>query len=333
MVDQWPAVASHQHQSMSARFTARARTQLWLLPAKTAGLPSPLYGAETRMATLSAMPAVSSHLARSSRIRFLTCLGLYYKLHGAHRPVTMKKPMIKRRKRVIPASQETADGASTEPADSPSPSADASTERGSINPDGSVNLGVRQRPETPLTLVPEAVLRRNRPPSPLHPGNLTQYHSSPTSQPYHLPHSLTNENRLPPLTSITVPTDRRSSLSPASFLSPSRKRSISSIDMEFLDPSDNDNPKRLSSIKSLLNHEAGPVPGDDPAGQRLQPMRSHGVAGQSGGHPHARNSPHDSSGESNRLKAERRLALEREAERIRGMLAANEEELAELKTD
>src|SRR5271170_1999298 len=28
--------------------------------------------------------------------------GLYHKLHGSHRPVAMKKSMIKRRKRVIP---------------------------------------------------------------------------------------------------------------------------------------------------------------------------------------------------------------------------------------
>ncbi|RAL65597.1 hypothetical protein DID88_005269 [Monilinia fructigena] len=31
--------------------------------------------------------------------------GLYYKLHGVHRPVTMKKSIIKRRKRVVPAVQ------------------------------------------------------------------------------------------------------------------------------------------------------------------------------------------------------------------------------------
>lgn len=31
-------------------------------------------------------------------------LGLYYKLHGQHRPVQMKKAEIKRRKRVVPAS-------------------------------------------------------------------------------------------------------------------------------------------------------------------------------------------------------------------------------------
>lgn len=34
------------------------------------------------------------------------CVGLYHKLHGVHRPVAMKKSIIKRRKRVVPAMQE-----------------------------------------------------------------------------------------------------------------------------------------------------------------------------------------------------------------------------------
>ncbi|KAI9827197.1 MAG: putative electron transfer flavoprotein subunit [Thelocarpon impressellum] len=36
--------------------------------------------------------------------------GLYHKLHGVHRPVTMKKSVIKRRKRVVPAQQDQQDG-------------------------------------------------------------------------------------------------------------------------------------------------------------------------------------------------------------------------------
>lgn len=38
--------------------------------------------------------------------RRLTIPGLYHKLHGVHRPVAMKKSIIKRRKRVVPAMQE-----------------------------------------------------------------------------------------------------------------------------------------------------------------------------------------------------------------------------------
>lgn len=260
----------------------------------------------------------------------LTLLGLYYKLHGAHRPVTMKKPIIKRRKRVIPASQEAGEG-STEAGDSPSPGADTSTERGSVNPDGSVNLGLRPRPEPPLTLVPEAVLRQNRPPSPLHSGNLTQYHSSPTNQGYNIPESLTNENRLAPLTSIAAQADRGSSLSPASFLSPSRrKRSFSSTDMDSPEPPDTDNPKRLSSIKSLLNHASASSTSQDAMENRLPPL---GPRASASGPPQRHDSAQDASGESGRTKTERRLALEQEAERMREMLAANERELASLRSD
>lgn len=283
-----------------------------------------------RLVTLSATHAVSSPFLEQTLEKVPSDLsaGLYYKLHGAHRPVTMKKSVIKRRKRVIPASQEAAEGASTEPADSPSPGADTPTERGSMNPDGSVNLGSKGRPGPPLTLVPEAVLRQNRQSSPLHSGDLTQYHSSPTSQPKYLPESLTNENRLAPLQSIGIPTDRKSSLSPASFLSPPRKRSFSSTDMEFPTPLDADNSKRLSSIKSILNSAATRSASDDTSENRLRPMRTSG--GTSSGIPSPQSSSYDAGNESDKVKAGRRMALQREAESMREMLAAKERELAEL---
>ena len=46
----------------------------------------------------------------SGKLKSLTladhALGLYHKLHGVHRPVAMKKSVIKRRKRVVPAANE-----------------------------------------------------------------------------------------------------------------------------------------------------------------------------------------------------------------------------------
>ncbi|KAK3688379.1 hypothetical protein B0T22DRAFT_479635 [Podospora appendiculata] len=274
--------------------------------------------------------------------------GLYYKLHGVHRPVTMKKAIIKRRKRVIPAAganSETENG-SVEPADSPSPDADPVVERGTMNPDGSINLGGRRREEPSLTLVPEKLLRQGRQTSPLASGGLEQYHSTHSNQHHHVPDSLTNENRLAPLTSITVPTDRQSSLSPASFLSPSRKRSVSAADMDFPSPNEGDSHKRLSSIKSILNHSALGGREDSPELLRLSPMRSPastatsapspgsysncGVASTPSTLPPPQSSSRDASGETGRYKAERRAALEREAEKMREMLAAKERELAEL---
>ncbi|KAK4134118.1 hypothetical protein BT67DRAFT_434253 [Trichocladium antarcticum] len=249
--------------------------------------------------------------------------GLYYKLHGVHRPVTMKKSIIKRRKRVIPAPDESQDGDMelSERADSPSSEVDAPREKGSMNPDGSVNLGIRPRQKQPMTLVPEEVLRQNRQTSPLPSNSLGQYHSSHSSQPHHIPDSLIDENRLAPLHSISMLNDRQSSLSPASFLSPSRKRSFSATDM---DPNQNDpdHPKRLSSIKSILN-PAMASPGFEGFAEQPQQLlpspRSTAASNPSPGElskgSQAQSGSHDSAREVERSKAERRAILEREAER------------------
>ncbi|KAJ2895129.1 putative siderophore regulation gata factor [Zalerion maritima] len=217
--------------------------------------------------------------------------GLYYKLHGVYRPVTMKKAVIKRRKRVIPVSQDgeeiqidhsTPPPYST-PAIAPAPDTDTDSppqqsgpdqvdqsERGSVNDDGSVNLGLRRRPEdNPLTLLPDPHLRQNQrtsPPLSSRTTDLSSYHSS-SHHDHHILPNLSNENRLAPIqslpttsttsTSITsMAVDRQPSLSPASFLSPGRKRSFSSAteaEAGVEQQPEQHNTKRLSSIKSILN--------------------------------------------------------------------------------
>jgi hypothetical protein len=276
----------------------------------------------------------------------LTCfVGLYYKLHGVHRPVTMKKSIIKRRKRVIPAPGGGQDSESTpsERADSPLSDVEAPREKGSVNPDGSVNLGLRRRPAPPLTLVPETVLMQNRQTSPLPSSGLGQYHSSHQNQHHHVPESLTNENRLAPLTSIPMPHDRQSSLSPASFLSPSRKRSFSVAEMDPQGQNNGDQPKRLSSIKSILNPTALSPPPDDIPEQQHQYFATPGSTAAStpspgmypsGGHTFGTQqfagSGSGSAREGERSKADKRAMLEREREMMRELLAAKERELAEL---
>lgn len=47
--------------------------------------------------------------------------GLYHKLHGSHRPVNMKKPTIKRRKRVVPATTEDIPSSASHISTSPDP--------------------------------------------------------------------------------------------------------------------------------------------------------------------------------------------------------------------
>lgn len=225
---------------------------------------------------------------------------------------------------MIPASQEVAqDGTGpAESIESNPPSPDMSSERGSMNPDGSVNLGLRRRQEqSPLQLVPESVLRQNRPSPPLPSGDLTQY-SSNLRQHRQLAESLTDDNRLAPITSLPATSGRQTSLSPASFLSPTRKRSFAETD--YSNHAEPENTKRLSSIKSILNS----------AGQQ-SPPHAPSIKKRLGAEELTDPPPYlDArrfSNESNDLsRAERRAALQRESERMREMLAANERELAKL---
>lgn len=281
-------------------------------------------------------------------------LGLYHKLHGVHRPSTMKKSVIKRRKRVIPASQElAAEGvASQELAQSPSPARDTPSERGAMNPDGSISLGMRkqQQEQQGLQLVPESVLRQNSLPPMTAAGTLTQYS---VYNKYHseTPQSLDDEHRLAPITSLAGVSDRQTSLSPASFLSPTRKRSFGEA-TDHASSSEPDNSKRLSSIKSILNPP--PLSASSPASPHMMGVEEPGPARAYVGSPAGTMASAPSPGaysnasstgagsayghvESRRLsiesetsKAERRAALQREAQRMRQMLAANERELAEL---
>lgn len=271
----------------------------------------------------------------------------------------MKKAIIKRRKRVIPAAGGEAENEPSEAADSPPPQTapEPPMEKGTVNEDGSVNLGIRRRPVRPLTLVPEDELRRNRQVSPQSSAHdLGQYHSSHINQPLHGAHeSLTYENRLAPIHSLSLSVDRQSSLSPASFLSPSRKRSISAVENESSTHNDNESHKRLSSIKSILNpvptsemhREASPAdqlrmqqqPSRSPAMSSLTPAPSPGsfsnstVIGTPKSAPTMRGGSRDPLSDGERIKAERRAALEREAEMMRELLAAKERELAELGYD
>jgi GATA-binding protein, other eukaryote len=266
---------------------------------------------------------------------FLIYSGLYYKLHGVHRPVTMKKAIIKRRKRVIPVSQGGAEeGIPMESVEQTTPYS-SSEERGSTNADGSVNLGFRRRNERPMALLPEPV-RQSQGSTPMPSSDLAAYQTAFTPHSIESRDSLTDNNRLAPLTLISALSDRQSSLSPASFLSPSRKRSFSPTDSEPPQSEAGQSSKRLSSIKSILNPPAvvhSPVsnPMED-AAESLRLLRSPASTMYSAPSPGSQSvTPslpplHD--GE--KVKAERRAALQREAERMRELLAAKERELAAL---
>ncbi|KAI1763635.1 hypothetical protein GGR53DRAFT_360756 [Hypoxylon sp. FL1150] len=269
--------------------------------------------------------------------------GLYYKLHGVHRPVTMKKSVIKRRKRVIPASQgEGEDAMAIDSIEQPGQYAEPDPERGSVNEDGSVNLGLRRKTEHPLTLLPDPI-RSNLGSTPISSSDLMAYHTTNNPQHTNVMNSLTDDNRLAPLTSISASSDRQSSLSPASFLSPSRrKRSFSGTESEYA-PSEStyDTSKRLSSIKSLLNpaSEASLHFSESDIAARSLHLRSSATTLASPPSPSLQSiassalpaiRSRESPGEDERAKANRLAALQLEMERMRQMLAAKEREMAAL---
>ncbi|KAG5934390.1 hypothetical protein E4U53_000703 [Claviceps sorghi] len=269
--------------------------------------------------------------------------GLYYKLHGVHRPVTMKKATIKRRKRVIPAAhdEEMADVADLPEAHR----MERTPERGTENDDGSINLGVRRRQEQYAAAIGPAPAE-NRSSGQSYPlpskSDLAAYHQS-SGRPHQVYGYMSEENRLPPMSSRAALSDRQSSISPASFLPSQRKRSFSAADTDSGSNADavQENAKRISSIKSILNPPSGD--GADRCGSAdmddytLPPLLSAGglppvptLSVSSGvGMSKEMREQEDQAG-LERIKAERRLALRKEADRMREELAAKEREIMEL---
>ncbi|KAH7484110.1 hypothetical protein IWW34DRAFT_846519 [Fusarium oxysporum f. sp. albedinis] len=274
--------------------------------------------------------------------------GLYYKLHGVHRPMTMKKSTIKRRKRIIPASQDEEMEDAIEPAEMQG-QYEQNAEKGSMNEDGSVNLGLRRRPDHPLTIEPQPVIRpTSRTISPLpSTSDLAAYHQS--NNPRQYTGSLNDDNRLAPMASMSSNNDRKTSLSPASFLSPTRKRSFSTTESEAFASQETgqESSKRISSIniKSILNPSTSATTppnlgtGSDDGDYSLPPIRSPGSTIASAPSPSTFSNRDNTPGagprdfDTEKIKAERRAALQREADKMREMLAAKERELQELGHD
>lgn len=223
-------------------------------------------------------------------------------------------------------------------------------ERGSMNDDGSINLGLRRRPDHPLTIEPQPVaMRPNRRISPLpSTSDLAAYHQSNNLRP--ILGSLNDDNRLAPMTSLTGMGDRKTSLSPSSFLSPTRKRSFSTTESEAfkLAEGSQESMKRVSGInlKSILNPQVSAssptntAGGSDDGEYSLPPIRSPcsttmsapspGAFSNCDPTPSAASMSREYNMEGDRIKSERRAALQREAVRMREMLAAKERELQEL---
>lgn len=270
----------------------------------------------------------------------------------------MKKSVIKRRKRVVPAllsGEPQMDGGHTshspESDDPRSDEAYPPAPRGAPNPDGSISLGFRPRqanrqlPEPP---------RQNGHSHNGHPQtDLGSYASQPQMQGND---SLNVDNRLPPMAAYPSPGHRPSSLSPNFLLFNSRKRSFSAtndaeaqqqqhyaMQQARMEPQQGDT-QRLSSIKSILNpSQVASSSGDetlDPSlrapaqSQQRSPALGYAPVAPMAGTEQQTKQDADAEAtaesEVERQKKARREMLRQEAERMREDLRRKEKELEEL---
>ncbi|OQE31852.1 hypothetical protein PENSTE_c001G07056 [Penicillium steckii] len=246
--------------------------------------------------------------------------GLYYKLHGCYRPTTMKKSIIKRRKRVVPALRDQSPTAATQSSNGSSASPEASPAALAHSHDDHY----RYMSNEPMDHVPRPL------PFAPPPVDFTGFHISSAPMQHQLPKLLEPE-RLGP---SPVSYGRRSA-SPNSINLP-KKRTLAETATEALPATAMESnqlppimssanpspPGRLSSISTILNR---PENRDEP---RVEPPMSRPQSFQPtlgpAGHQHSLPGISSLTDPS----VERRAQLEREAELMREALRQKERELA-----
>ena len=203
--------------------------------------------------TRSAMLVVSRLIYRLSYSLSDIVKGLYHKLHGITRPVTMKKSTIKRRKRVVPVNQEPLQdqlnipplptSVSPEPAPAPYTESNPPFQETSSDTslDMSINLGFRPRES-----------RADCEPPPIDFTGYQRNRSSQRSQETHIHNGHQHSLRFP------SPSQKHSPQPHQNDPDHNRKRSFSTaegthIDSLDLTPDALSRSNRLSSISSLLN--------------------------------------------------------------------------------
>ncbi|RAQ53965.1 GATA factor SREP [Aspergillus flavus] len=273
--------------------------------------------------------------------------GLYYKLHGCYRPTTMKKTIIKRRKRVVPALREHSPTGATQSSNGSSASPEASPAALAPHDDH-----YRYYSSEPMDHYKHMPGDRISPQAPRQfgfappPVDFTGFGSATVSLPHHPPPPrLLEPERINAPSHSPVSQFARRSLSPnpanpkkrtlAETASSAEAASIPTTlesgsnqlppIMSAANPSP---PGRLSSISSILNH---PNTRDE---SRLDPSLA-ALSRQQHQHSHqalAPPQPQPLPGvtELDSMREERRAQLQREAEEMREMLRAKERELAEL---
>ncbi|KAL8718801.1 MAG: hypothetical protein Q9225_004111 [Loekoesia sp. 1 TL-2023] len=261
--------------------------------------------------------------------------GLYHKLHGVHRPVTMKKSIIKRRKRVVPAMQEHMHGNQQH----------ASFGVGSASEPQQFENGDGQNHQGPQTARNGSMSVENHsreqymdhePQYEAPPVDFTGYQIdrqrqfSTQSQQHHSPANSHEQ-------SFGSQPENHSRLSPFQS-SHTRKRSYSNTehDDSTSSPPENGRSNRLSSISSILNptqrREEMPI---DPSlsllgQQALRQSQASQQHQQLPPPPNEEKPRRPSNVDPGEWLAMRKMKLRQEAEQMREMLRAKEREIEEL---
>ncbi|KAI9840204.1 MAG: putative electron transfer flavoprotein subunit [Thelocarpon superellum] len=286
--------------------------------------------------------------------------GLYHKLHGVHRPVAMKKSIIKRRKRVVPALPEPTYQvmAPTLKPKAAGPREASHLDHSGTNP-GNGFSGGRNPSESdqgsPTFRLPY------QPPAIDFTGYTGSSSMSASEFPRHSPSAT-----LPPI-SYSSPTDQRHSSSSPQLHT--RKRPLFNVgeDESYTSASEGTDSTRLNSIHALLNpsqsdNESASRPTPDstttnredmpiepsllalgtsapPSAATSLPRRDRDRTREEGGGEQERerdgdqnthHAPRSKRSMSKGKNAEKRAELLREAEMMRKILAAKERELAEM---
>lgn len=250
--------------------------------------------------------------------------GLYYKLHGSYRPTTMKKSIIKRRKRVVPALRDQSPTAATQSSNGSSASPEASP----------VALSGSSHDDHYRYMSSEPVDHPRPPSFAPPPVDFTGYNMIAAPLSHHSPPKLLEPAHSP------APHYGRRSASPNSLALP-KKRTLAETTGEALpvpttlesrsnqlppivssaNPSP---PGRLSSISSILN-----------SGESRNESRVEHMNRPQAYQPPLPSVPHQpqtlpSINSFPDPATERRAQLEREAEQMREALRQKERELAEM---
>ncbi|KAF7116849.1 hypothetical protein CNMCM5793_005430 [Aspergillus hiratsukae] len=269
--------------------------------------------------------------------------GLYYKLHGCYRPTTMKKSIIKRRKRVVPALRDQSPSGATYSSNGSSASPEATTAVLAHGHDDhfrymSSDPTLQGNHQHHFAIAPPPVDFTHFGAA----GSLSLPHHPPPprlleperlSAPSHSPVSQFGRRSISPSPSGTSKkrtlAETASSAEAASV--PTTLESGSNQLPPIMSTANPSPPGRLSSISTLLNHSGlNDESRLDPSLAALSRQQQHHNAAPLAPHPPSQPLPGVSELES--LKEDRRAKLQREAEEMREILRAKERELAELGT-